>query len=198
MVFNVFIIGVGGEGAISMGVVIARAANMEGKYVRGVQLHGLAQRGGSIPAFVRFGSKKELSSPKVPAGHADLVLSFEPLEAMRALPFASKKRSNFIVSESRIIPVYANILKIPYPTIKKIKDKIKPFAKSAKFFEANEEAKKLAGRSIFGNTFLLGAACGAGWLPLKRKNIEAAIKSTLPATKENLKVFVAGFEAGKN
>ena len=52
--------GVGGEGVLTTGVIIARAANLEGYYVRGVQLHGLAQRGGTIPTFVRFGPEKKL------------------------------------------------------------------------------------------------------------------------------------------
>jgi indolepyruvate ferredoxin oxidoreductase beta subunit len=63
MKFNIMLTGVGGEGVLTTQVMIARAANIEGHYVRGVQLHGLAQRGGTIPAFVRFGSEKEISSP---------------------------------------------------------------------------------------------------------------------------------------
>ena len=84
MRFDSLLIGVGGEGVLTSGVILARAANIEGHYVRGVQLHGLAQRGGSIPTFIRFGSEKELYSPGIMQGNADLVLAFEPLEAVRA------------------------------------------------------------------------------------------------------------------
>ena len=70
MKFDLMLTGVGGEGVLTTQVMIARAANIEGYYVRGVQLHGLAQRGGVIPTFVRFGSEKELSSPGIMQANA--------------------------------------------------------------------------------------------------------------------------------
>ena len=109
MKFDVMLTGVGGEGVLTAGVIIAKAANLEGKYVRGVQLHGLAQRGGTIPAFIRFGSKDEISSPGVMQANADLIISFEPLEAVRALFYARKDKTNFIISDHPQIPIFSNI-----------------------------------------------------------------------------------------
>ena len=79
---------------------IARAANLEGYYVRGVQLHGLAQRGGVVPTSIRFGSERFVSSPHIMQANADLIIAFEPLEAVRACYFARKEKTNFIIKKT--------------------------------------------------------------------------------------------------
>ena len=70
---NVLIAGVGGEGVLTAGVIIARAAGLKGLQVKGIQLHGLAQRGGSVPTHVGFG--KQVGAPTIPMMEADLILA---------------------------------------------------------------------------------------------------------------------------
>ena len=152
MKFSVMLIGVGGEGVLTTGVLLSKAANIEGHYVRGVQLHGLAQRGGSIPTFVRFGSEEEISSPGIMEGDADLVLAYEPLEALRAAYYASKEKTNFLIDTYTYVPIYANILNKPYPDIKEIVEKIKAFAKKVHVLNSHELGKENFGDTIFGNS----------------------------------------------
>jgi indolepyruvate ferredoxin oxidoreductase beta subunit len=198
MKFNVMLTGVGGEGVLTTQVMIARAANIEGHYVRGVQLHGLAQRGGTIPAFVRFGSEKEISSPGIMQADADLVLAFEPLEAVRATYYARNEKTVFVINDYALIPIYANIFNTPYPSMSEIIERIKPFAKEIYVFNASHLGKEKLGSVIFGNTIIVGAITGAGLLPLKDANLREAIKATSPREIEkNIKAFELGLELGK-
>lgn len=196
--FNAFFIGVGGEGVLTSAVMVAKAAHAEGYYVRGVQLHGLAQRGGSIPTEVRFGSEKNISSPGIMAGDADLVVSFEPLEAVRACYYANKKKTSFVIENNAFMPIYANLLDVPYPSMNDIVRRIKPFAKKVMVFNTAYLAEKEFGNPVLGNTMMLGVAVGAKLLPLKPKSFHCAIKELAPRMKkENIKAFDRGIELGK-
>ena len=193
MKFDILLTGVGGEGVLTSQVIIARAANLEGHYVRGVQLHGLAQRGGSIPTMVRYGSEEEISSPAIRQADADLILAFEPLEAVRATYYARKEKTVFVLDDTPYIPTYSHLLNIPYPTLDEIKEKISPFAKEIHIVSARKIAKEKFGDDIFGNTILLGAAHKLGLLPLKKESLLEAIKISAPRkTEENLKAFEEG------
>jgi len=198
MKFSVMLIGVGGEGVLTAGALVAQAAHEQGHFVRGVQLHGLAQRGGSIPTFVRFGSENEISSPGIMEGDADLVLAFEPLEAVRATHYASKKKTAFVIDDNAYMPVYANLLDLPYPPMKEIAKRVKPFAKELMVFNTAKLAEKEFGAAVLGNTMLVGAAVGAGLLPLKKESVHKAIKALAPRmVEENIKAFEAGVKLGK-
>lgn len=191
--FSVLLTGVGGEGVLTSQVILARAANFEGHFVRGVQLHGLSQRGGSIPTMVRFGDQEEISSPSLPQAGADLILAFEPLEGVRAVEYARKEKTVFVVNNHPYVPIYSSLLNVPYPEIATVKEKIEPFAKEVYFFKATAEAVKVFDDPIFGNTILLGAAFGLGALPLKEENLKKAITVTAPReTENNLKAFRLG------
>lgn len=198
MKFDILLTGVGGEGVLTSQVILARAANLEGYFVRGAQLHGLAQRGGSIPTMARIGSEDEISSPGIMQANADLVLAFEPLEAVRAVYYARKEKTVFVVDDARYVPIYSHLLDIPYPSIDEIKERITLFAKEIHIFSAHKIAKEEFGDPIFGNTILLGAAKGLGVLPLKEESLKGAIELTAPrGTEENLKAFERGLELGR-
>lgn len=209
MKFDILLTGVGGEGVLTSQVIIARAANLERHFVRGVQLHGLAQRGGSIPTMVRFaggfeeaeglersrkGDKDKISSPAIMQADADLVLAFEPLEAVRATYYARQEKTAFVLDDTPYVPTYSHLLNIPYPTIDEIKEKIVPFAKEIHIVSARKTAKQEFGDDIFGNTLLLGAAHKLGLIPLKKESLIEAIKLSAPRNlEENLKAFAEGF-----
>lgn len=193
MKFDILLTGVGGEGVLTSQVIIARAANLEGYFVRGVQLHGLAQRGGSIPTMVRFADGEEISSPAIMQADADLVLAFEPLEAVRSVYYARKEKTVFVLDDEPLVPVYSYLLNKPYPELDEIKKKIEPFAKEIHIVPANKIAREKFGDSIFGNTILLGAAHKLGLIPLKKENLIEAIKISAPRNlEENLKAFEGG------
>jgi len=203
--FDVLLTGVGGEGVLTTQVVIARAANLERYFVRGLQLHGLAQRGGTLQTIVRFGDEKEIFSPAMmPASSAggpadaNLILAFEPLEAVRAVYYARKEKTVFVIDDEPLVPIYAYLLRRPYPEIKEIEKRLTPFAKNIYFVPASQMAKKECGDPVFGNTVLLGAAHGLGTLPLKKENLIEALKISAPRDLEkNLAAFKAGVDFGK-
>ena len=198
MKFDVMLTGVGGEGVLTTQVMIARAANIEGHYVRGVQLHGLAQRGGVIPTFVRFGSEKEVSSPGIMQANADLILAFEPLEAVRATYYARKEKTTFVINDYSLVPIYASLFNIPYLTMSEIIRKIKPFAKRIHVFKVSDLGREKLGNAIFGNTILVGVVTGIGLLPLKEDSLLEAIKVTAPREIEkNIKAFELGLQLGR-
>lgn len=196
--FNVMLTGVGGEGVLTAGVMVAKAAENEGHFVRGVQFHGLAQRGGTIPTIVRFGEKDKIHSPGIMQGDADLIMAFESLEAVRAAKYARKQKTSFIISEYPYMPVYGNLQDMPYPKIKEIKKRLEPFAKDIETFKADQRAEKEFNNIIYGNTILIGAAIGSKKLPLSKESTKEAIKYFSPrAVEENLKAFEIGLEMGK-
>jgi len=199
MKFDVMLTGVGGEGVLTTQVMIARAANIEGHYVRGVQLHGLAQRGGVIPTFLRFGSEKEVSSPGIMQANADLILAFEALEAVRATYYARKEKTTFVINDYPLVPIYASLFNIPYPTMSEIIRRIKPFAKEIHVFKASHLGSEKFGSAIFGNTILVGVVTGIGLLPLKEDSLREAIKVTAPREMENnIKAFELGLQLGRD
>lgn len=198
MKFDCLLTGVGGEGVLTSQVILARAANLEGHFVRGVQLHGLAQRGGSIPTMVRFGSEDEVSSPAIMQANADLVLAFEPLEAVRAVYYARREKTAFVIDDHPYVPIYSHLLDIPYPSIDEIKERIAPFAKEIHIFSAHKIAKEEFGNPIFGNTILIGAAVGLGLLPLKEVSLREAIELSAPREVEkNLEALELGLKKAK-
>ncbi len=189
--FDLMLTGVGGEGVLTSGTILARAAQEEGNFVRGVQLHGLAQRGGSIPTFIRYG--KKVHSPAITPANADLIIAFEPLEALGATYYASKNKTTFVLNNWPHVPINSNIAKVPYPDIAKIRKRLMPFAKDILVFETHRLSLEKFGTSIFGNTMLIGAAIGCSALPLKEKTVRDAIKSTLS---RNLTENLAAFDIG--
>lgn len=197
--FSVMLTGVGGEGVLTAGVMVAKAAELEGHYVRGVQFHGLAQRGGTIPTIVRFGEEEKIHSPGVMQGDSDLIMAFEPLEAVRASKYARKEKTSFIINEYPYMPVYGNLEDVPYPEIAEIKERLKPFAKDIKTLKANQKAKKKFGNIIYGNTILIGAAVGSETLPLGRESVQEAVESLSPrGVEKNIKALELGLEIGKD
>ncbi|MEM5871390.1 MAG: indolepyruvate oxidoreductase subunit beta [Candidatus Aenigmatarchaeota archaeon] len=192
MVYNVLLTGVGGEGILFTSVLIAKAANLEGYEVRGTQLHGLAQRGGAIPAHIRIG--KKVYSPLIPRGEADLLFALEPLEAARFCYFASKERTSILIDNFKVKPVYANLLDQEYPTNEKIKQMIEPFAKKIFFVDASNICEEKLGDPIYGNVYLIGVAIANNLLPIKKSSIEQILKASLKDPEKDLKAFKMGLE----
>ncbi len=198
MKFDVMLTGVGGEGVLTTQVIIARAANIDGYHVRGVQLHGLAQRGGVIPTFVRFGSKEEVYSPGIMQANTDLIIAFEPLEAIRAVYYANQEKTTFVINDYPLIPIYSNILKTPYPKMSEIIKIINSFAEKSYVFNASQLGQERFGRIIFGNTILVGIVTGMKLLPIREDSLHEAIRATAPREIENnIKAFELGLKLGR-
>ena len=176
--FNLVAIGVGGQGILTLAGIVAEAALKQGYDVKMSELHGLAQRGGSIPCQVRFGDK--IYSSLVRTGGADLIIAMEPLEALRSAKFASPKKTVLIMDTHQIPPVSVTTLGKKYPKISDIKKELKGFFKEIIEVNATEIAKKETGKSVTSNIYILGLASVRGVLPIKREILLEAIKENVP------------------
>jgi len=183
MIYNVLFTGVGGEGVLSSSVILARAANFAGYEVKGTQLHGLAQRGGSVPIHLRFG--KNVHSPVIPRASADLIIGLEPAETLKACYFADKRRTNFMIDFYPIIPVYIRLNKQKYPSKDEIEKSLLPFAKNICFAETSNICKEHVGSPVYGNVMAIGICIKKGWLPIGKKFVLQALKQTFPNDFDN-------------
>ncbi|MFH0711334.1 MAG: indolepyruvate oxidoreductase subunit beta [Candidatus Aenigmatarchaeota archaeon] len=193
--FNLVIVGVGGQGILTLGNIVAEAAMKEGFDVKTSELHGLAQRGGPIPCHVRFG--KKIYSSIVMEGDADLVIGLEPLEALRAAYYGSKKKKTVFVFDTwRIIPSSILTQKEAYPSLKEIQKDLKKFGSKAVSLNASDIAKKETERVVYTNVYLLGYCVGKKLIPLKKNSILEGMKSVVPEKyfETNKKVFELGMK----
>ncbi|MEA1924761.1 MAG: indolepyruvate oxidoreductase subunit beta [Candidatus Altiarchaeota archaeon] len=179
---DILIAGVGGQGIILASDIISNAALRQGLNVKTTETHGMAQRGGSVLTHVRL-SDSEICSPLIPKGGVDVLIAFEPLEALRYLDYVSKE--TFIVVNSNPL-VMDN-----YPGMDDILGKLR--GRNALVVDALRLAGE-AGNVLTQNIVLLGAS--SSHLPLKREVLEETIKQTVKrAVDENLKAFQLGVKA---
>jgi len=176
--FNVAIVGVGGQGILTLAEVIVEAAFKQKYDVRMSEIHGLSQRGGGVASRIRFG--EGVHSSLIKSGHADLVIALEPLEALRAAKFGSKGKTVFIINTHKIVPVSVSLLGEKYPEIDEIKKTLKPFSKEVIAVDATEIAKKEVGTDVVSNIHLLGIASAREVIPIDKDLLLETIKETVP------------------
>jgi len=180
--------GVGGQGVVVLSDIYCEAAMLEGFDVAKAEIHGMAQRGGSIVAYTRIGTKVE--SPLIETGKADAVVGFEILETARALPML-KKNGTVIVNMKYIPP---NCM-ITGTKPKKIKDLMSLLKARALVHEVDGVgiAEKL-GNMLVVNTVLLGALSALPEIPVKVESFQQAIAGRLKEKyiSLNLKAFQLG------
>ena len=112
MTKNIMIVGVGGQGTLLTSRIIGKTAMKMGLDVKISEVHGMAQRGGSVVTFVRFG--KKVYEPVVEEGQADVIIAFERLEAMRYVHYL-KKDGILVINDCRIDPMTVVIGAMQYP-----------------------------------------------------------------------------------
>lgn len=183
---NILIAGVGGQGILLASELIGLAAQYENFDVKKSEVHGMAQRGGSVNSHVRIG--KQVFSPTIPKGEADFLLAFEPLEALRFSNWLCKE-GICIFNTQRIVPVSSFITGIPYP--QNVKDILKKNEIKTYEVDATNEAKKLGNLRVV-NMILLGVL--SYFLNLKKDSWQSAIENSIkPAFVEiNKKAFNIG------
>ena len=183
---NIMIVGVGGQGTLLTSRILGGLAIEAGFDVKISEVHGMAQRGGSVVTYVRYG--EAVAEPIVEAGQADILIAFERLEALRYAHFL-KKDGILIINDQRIDPmtVVTGAAEYPENIIEELGSKYKVVS-----LNAMEEALKLGNSRVF-NTVILGVAARnmefdkAAWVQV--------IESTVPPkTREiNLTAFEAGY-----
>lgn len=154
MKFDLVIAGVGGQGNILATQVIAQSAMEAGFNVANTETKGAAQRGGSVTSHVRI-SDKVIYSPLVPHGQADVLLGFEPLEALRFIGLLNSK-GTFVINTAPVPTILSNIKIDTYPSLAELISAIKQKNLDGYFINATEEAKKI-GSVLLTNVVMLGA-----------------------------------------
>jgi indolepyruvate ferredoxin oxidoreductase, beta subunit len=181
---SVLFAGVGGQGIILATTLLARTAILEGYDVKVSEVHGMAQRGGSVEGSVRMGRK--VYSPTI--GKADFIVALEKLEGLRFIDRLDR-RGVVIINDYEIYPSTVNRKNVSYPD--NIEDMVRKYAGIAVFTGAFEIAKQLNDTRV-ANTVLLGVL--SGYLPLCEESWEHVIADSMPVKvmELNLKAFKAG------
>ena len=186
---NIMIVGVGGQGTLLTSRILGGIAVEQGYDVKISEVHGMAQRGGSVVTYVRYG--EYVAEPIVEEGHADVLIAFERLEALRYAHFL-KKDGIIICNDQKIDPMTVSTGKSDYPEhiLETLKENHRVVA-----VNAMEEAKKLGNARVF-NTIIIGVAAKHMDFE-KEKWIEVVKKTVPPKTVDiNVKAFLAGYEMG--
>jgi indolepyruvate ferredoxin oxidoreductase, beta subunit len=189
---RIVFVGVGGQGNLLSSQALGEAAMLAGIPVNVSEVHGMAQRGGVVESAVVMGGA--LSSI-VSDGEADVLMSFEPSETLRALTKCSRD-STVITNIVPLVPFTVAVGKGAYPDIKASLELIRKKVKRLIALNANALAEE-AGSAMAVNIVMLGALAQSGILPLTRDHFLAALKKTIKKKllDVNLKAFDLGFEA---
>lgn len=184
---NIMIVGVGGQGTLLTSRILGGLAIAGGYDVKLSEVHGMAQRGGSVVTFVRYG--ESVAEPIVEEGQADVIIAFERLEALRYAHFL-KKDGVLIINDWRIdpMPVVIGAAEYPEGILEKLGEDYKVYA-----VNATEEAKRLGNPRVF-NLIVLGVA--AQHMDFTKEEWYEVIERTVPP--KTIEINKKAFEVGYN
>ncbi len=172
---NIVLCGVGGQGTVLASRLISAAAMAKGVPVMSAETIGMAQRGGSVFSHLRLG--EDVYSPMIAKGEADLILAFEPGEAVRMLPYL-KEGGQVVVSSRPVMPVTATLSGASYSAEEMISF-LQAHVKNLMVVDAEKALRDVGSPKVL-NLILLGAALQSGALGLTEDEIKAAILQKIP------------------
>lgn len=172
---NCLLAGVGGQGTVLASKLLAQSAMMRGQQARTAETIGMAQRGGCVVSHVRIGN--EVYSPLITKGQADVLIGFEPAEAVRCLPYL-KKDGIVVVSKHVIKPITDTAAKVPYDGNQML-EYLQTHAAHLIIVDTDMVCKK-AGSSKVVNIALLGAAVASGYLQITMEEMLRVINEKIP------------------
>lgn len=183
---DIILAGVGGQGILTIATILGKAALKENLYLKQAEVHGMSQRGGDVQSNLRI-SSSPIHSDLIPLGGADLIVSLEPMEALRYLPYLSEE--GWIVTNTN---PFVNIDN--YPAMEELEKELGKH-QHVVAFNMDEMAKKLMSpRSS--NMVLLGAA--SSFIDIKEEEIEAAVSQLFSAKGEKIVMNnLAAFREGR-
>ena len=184
---DIILSGVGGQGILSIATIIGKAAIKEGLYMKQAEVHGMSQRGGDVQSNLRI-SDQPIASDLIPSGKCDLIISLEPMEGLRYLPYLNKQ-GWLVTNETPFI----NIPNYPEPD--KLKNELNKLPHKI-VLNVDKVAKEI-GTIRVANTVLLGATIP--FLGIKYETIQDSIREIFNRKGEsivemNLKALAAGKE----
>ncbi|HOI28190.1 MAG TPA: indolepyruvate oxidoreductase subunit beta [Melioribacteraceae bacterium] len=187
---DIILSGVGGQGILSIAAIIGFAALERILFIKQSEVHGMSQRGGAVQSHLRI-SDSEIASDLIPYGEADLIISVEPMESMRYLPFLSK--------EGWIITNTTPFVNIPnYPDLNQLLEQLNSYG-NVIAFNADEVARKIKAPKA-SNVVTLGAA--SPFLEIPIENLKGGIKTLFGRKGDeiinmNINALLAGVEESK-
>lgn len=186
---NIMIVGVGGQGTLLASRILGNVVISEGYDVKVSEVHGMSQRGGSVVTYVKYGDK--VFSPIIDRGEADMILTFEKLEAARALPYL-KEGGTVILNDREIapMPVITGAAEYPDGLVADIAAKAKVIAIDALSLSLEAGSAKAVNVVLIGVLARSSAISKEVWIQ--------TIKDTVPAKflDLNLKAFELGYNCG--
>lgn len=189
---DIILSGVGGQGILSIAAVIGEAALKEDLYLKQAEVHGMSQRGGDVQSNLRL-SDQPIASDLIPLGKADLIISLEPMESLRYLPYL--KKDGWLVTNA------TPFINIPnYPEMENLNKALDAIPNKV-IFDVEAVAKKEVGSARAANIVLLGAA--TPFIGIEYSKIEAGIHGIFDRKGEkivemNLKALKVGYDMAVN
>ena len=192
---NIIICGVGGQGVVLVSELLGSAAVRGGVAVKGSEVLGMAQRGGSVFSNLRLGG--DVIAPMTPDGKCDVLIAVEPSEALRNIQYLAKN-SVVVLNTTTVMPYTVYLGQSGYPTKDQIIEKLRKVTDRIISLDASGLAKE-AGSLQAANVVMLGALFGTGLMPVKDETAKEAILSRFKAKagEINIKAFDLGYEQVK-
>ena len=196
--FSVIITGVGGQGNVMASRVLGSMFVNKGFKVTIGETFNASQRGGTVMSHIRI-SGASTWSPQIPLSTADMIVSLEPVEALRVLAAYGNPGVTFVTNIRPIYPVSVIKGEATYPALPDLKASVREILPDAIFIDATDAALKL-GNAIFANIIMLGAVQGLDILPVDREDFRSAIgKRVAPGQIEiNMKAYDLGADLVKD
>jgi len=192
--YNIIITGVGGQGNVLAARIVGNMLTLQGFYVTIGETFGASQRGGSVMSHLRV-SKKNVWSPQMPKGKADLVVALEPIESLRVMAQYGNSETVVVSNTRPVYPVGVICGEQKYPTMDELNASLLQLCSKIHFVDATEEALKL-GNPILSNIIMIGAMAGLNVIPIEESNFELVMSASLPSSK--IKINMEGFRLGKS
>ncbi len=192
MKYSIQIVGVGGQGVLLASMVLGNAAMEAGYEVAMSEVHGMAQRGGSVLCTLRFGDG--VISPLESVGGADLLMGFEPAETCRNVGLCNKD-SQIVMNLDPVLPSMVAAGFETYPDVGDLVKSIEKLSKNLKTIDATELAKQ-AGKAVAANAVMIGAVAAVKGFPLSKDLLRKTLAENVPEKflDLNLRAFDLGYE----
>ena len=196
--YNIIITGVGGQGNVMASRILSNMLVHKGYRVTIGESFGASQRGGSVMSHIRV-SAQSAWSPQIPEGRANIIVSLEPIEAIRVLKTYGNPCVKVLANTRPIYPVGVISGELDYPSLEEMREFVHEVSLAAWFIDAVGEAMEL-GNPVLGNIIMIGALSRIVELPLDREGFSKVIARSLPAEKLdlNLKAFAIGSSLLRN
>lgn len=184
--FDILIVGIGGQGTILASNILGEACLIEERHVKGAETHGMAQRGGSVESHIRIDGE---FGPLIPPGHADLLISFDLLEALRYSHYL-KSGGRMVVNRHLVLPTSVFTQNTGAPSEGEIATALGKY--DLCLLDADKMAAD-AGSPLSQNVVMLGAAARS--IPLKPESLLTAVQRLVP--KKTIEINTKAFEIGR-